>query len=195
MTNKREIPFQYTEKQKQLVRLAREAGDTDKEFMAKVRGMLPGMEIVSVWSEDQLNNLQFMLNVLEREFYPLGGDREAFLNGQGVPKDGEKRIDVLFQQIVCATPFHISLDNMDKTDGSVTIYTRLKMMAVHDQTINGSMWEAPGDLDVAYACTMDEPGLVQKLEAEGYVVNEDNYCRSDSWEELRANNPDIEEAS
>jgi len=170
-----------TEKQKQLIRLAREIGDTDKELLLKVRGMLPGVREwgVLTYAKKQLNDLHFLLGILEHEVMKMEVGKPT-------------RLEFLIQKMMDLAPFKISLDNMDSVDGSVTVYTRLKEMAKHDQSINGAMWEAPGDLDVAYACIMDEPGLVQKLEAEGYVVDEDDYCRSDSWDELRENNPEME---
>jgi len=74
-----------------------------------------------------------------------------------------------------APEMKIKLDNMDKDDGTVTVYCDDKAAAIHDQSIEGSMWEAPGDLDVAYACICDRPGLVEALEADGYEVNTEDY--------------------
>lgn len=69
----------------------------------------------------------------------------------------------------------IALDNMDKDDGTVTVYCEDRQAAIDDQSIEGSMWEAPGDLDVAYACICDRPGLVEALEADGYEVDTSEY--------------------
>lgn len=69
----------------------------------------------------------------------------------------------------------IALDNMDKDDGTVTVYCDDQQAAIDDQSIEGSMWEAPGDLDVAYAVICDRPGLVEALEADGYEVDTSEY--------------------
>ncbi len=69
----------------------------------------------------------------------------------------------------------ITLDNMDKDDGSVTVYCDDQEAALHDQTIEGSRWEAPGDMNVAYACIMDRIDLLEVLKAEGYEVDDSEY--------------------
>lgn len=70
----------------------------------------------------------------------------------------------------------ISLDNLDHEDGMVTVFCVDREAAIHDQSIEGSRWEAPGDLDVAYAIICDRPGLVEALEADGYEVDVTEYC-------------------
>ena len=47
--------------------------------------------------------------------------------------------------------------------------------ALHDQTVLGSRWEAPRDMDVAYAYVTDRPGLIEELEREGYEVDSSEY--------------------
>jgi hypothetical protein len=73
----------------------------------------------------------------------------------------------------------ISLDNLDHDDGMVTVYCDDKQAAIDDQSIDGSLWEAPGDLDVAYAVILDRPGLITELRADGYEVNIQNYVEPD----------------
>ena len=77
----------------------------------------------------------------------------------------------------------IKLDNLDKDDGTVTVYCDDKPAAVHDQSIDGAMWEAPADLDVAYACISDRPGLVADLKEEGYEVDTSAYWEEDDENE------------
>jgi hypothetical protein len=69
----------------------------------------------------------------------------------------------------------IKLDNLADEDGLVTVYAADYEHALYDQTIRGSSWEAPADMDVAYASISDEPNLVVKLEADGYEVDADDY--------------------
>lgn len=76
----------------------------------------------------------------------------------------------------------IKIDNLDHTDGMVTVYCEDQAAAKHDQSIRGSRWECPGDLDIAYAVIADEPDLVAKLKADGYEVDDSEYC----WEEPEA---------
>ena len=69
----------------------------------------------------------------------------------------------------------IKLDNLDHDDEMVTVYCDDQEAAILDQSIDGSMWEAPGDLDVAYAVICDREGLVEELEADGYEVDTSDY--------------------
>lgn len=70
----------------------------------------------------------------------------------------------------------IKLDNLDHDDGMVTVYCEDRQAAIHDQSINGSNWEAPEDLTAAYAVIGDDPDLVDQLEGEGYEVDASDYC-------------------
>jgi len=70
----------------------------------------------------------------------------------------------------------IKLDNMDRDDGSVLVTCSDQSVKEEHQSIAGSNWEAPGDMDIAYAMISDEPGLVAKLEKEGYNVDSSEYC-------------------
>jgi hypothetical protein len=78
----------------------------------------------------------------------------------------------------------IKLDNLDKTDGSVSVYCHDVIGAKDDQSIDGSRWEACGS-DLAYAIITDRPGLVAALEAEGYEVDDSEYCEPDAEEFAR----------
>ena len=79
----------------------------------------------------------------------------------------------------------IKLDNLDHDDVMVSVYCDDKEAAKFDQSIMGSMWEAPSDMDIAYAIIDDEPDLVKKLEAEGYDVDDDEYCPDDHQVEAK----------
>ncbi len=76
----------------------------------------------------------------------------------------------------------IKLDNLDDRDGCVMITCDNQEAAKHDQSIAGSMWEAPGDMDIAYAMPLDHPNLLDELKKEGYEINEDDYCSPDPAE-------------
>jgi hypothetical protein len=76
----------------------------------------------------------------------------------------------------------IALDNLDHDDGMVTVYCSNQKAAIEDQTIDGCRWEAPGDLDVAYAVLCDRPGLITELRAEGYEVDITDYVEPDGHE-------------
>jgi hypothetical protein len=93
----------------------------------------------------------------------------------------------LFWKLVELAPFRIKLDNLDDREGCVMIEAESKILAVHDQSIAGSHWEAPDDLPIAYAMPGDHPGLLEELKKEGYEINEDEYCPPDP--------PEPEEAS
>ena len=67
----------------------------------------------------------------------------------------------------------IQLCNSD--DGMITVYCYDQQDAIDDQSINGANWEAPGDMNCAYASFPNEPGLVEKLESEGYDVDDSEY--------------------
>lgn len=73
----------------------------------------------------------------------------------------------------------ISLDNLDRDDDSVLAVCNDQVAARHDQTIAGCRWEAPGDMDIAYAIIQDHPGLVAELEKEGYDLVLDSYASPD----------------
>jgi len=83
--------------------------------------------------------------------------------------------------------FKIYLDNMDHDDGFVTVHTFDIEEAVYEFSIMDTMWEAPSDMDIAYAIIMDKPGLVEELKADGYEVDDSNYYEMDEseWEEIR----------
>ena len=73
----------------------------------------------------------------------------------------------------------IKLDNLDHTDGMVTVYCADRQAALDDQTIEGSLWEAPSDLNVAYAIITDRPGLITVLRSDGYEVDICDYVEPD----------------
>lgn len=85
----------------------------------------------------------------------------------------------LFWELVEKAPFRIKLDNLDDREGCVMIEAESKILAVHDQSISGSNWEAPDDLNIAYAMPMDHPGLLDELKKEGYEINDDEYSPPD----------------
>jgi len=73
----------------------------------------------------------------------------------------------------------IKLDNLDRDDDSVLVTCEDKEAARDDQSIEGSHWECPRDMEGAYAVISDRPGLVEALEKEGYDVDASNYCPPD----------------
>jgi len=88
----------------------------------------------------------------------------------------------LFWHLVEKAPFRIRLDNLDDREGCVMVWADSKILAVHDQSIGGSMWEAPDDMDGAYAMPLDHPDLLAELKKEGYEINEDEYSQPDPAE-------------
>ena len=72
----------------------------------------------------------------------------------------------------------ISLDNLNAEDDQVMVYCQDQEAAKQDQSIHGSRWECPGDMQVAYASICQEKDLVKKLEA-GYEVDADQYFPED----------------
>lgn len=73
----------------------------------------------------------------------------------------------------------ISLSQSDDDDGMVTVYCEDQERAREDQSIEGSHWECPRDMSVAYATIMDRPGLVADLEKAGYEVDDSDYSKPD----------------
>lgn len=69
----------------------------------------------------------------------------------------------------------IRIANEGHCDGMVTVECDDVEAAIHDQSIEGTHWEAPRDLDIAYAVIMDRPGLLASLRAEGYEVDDEWY--------------------
>ena len=73
----------------------------------------------------------------------------------------------------------IKLDNLDDREGAVMITCGDQEAAKLDQSIAGAMWEAPGDMDIAYAMPTDHAELVAELEEQGYELDLDEYCPPD----------------
>lgn len=73
--------------------------------------------------------------------------------------------------------YTVSLDNLDDREGCVMVTASghgAGAWAKRQQSIGGSSWERDGS-DFAYAMPCDHAGLVAELEAEGYVLNLDDY--------------------
>jgi hypothetical protein len=75
----------------------------------------------------------------------------------------------------------VRLDNGNRGEGGdwerwgrVVVYTD-RESADEDQSIDGSTWEIPGDLEVAYTILTDRPTLVAELTAEGYDLDLSGY--------------------
>lgn len=86
-----------------------------------------------------------------------------------------------------ASGFTVKLDNLDSSDEDPQVTANVSgpgaaKWAKDDQTIDGTRWESDGD-DFAYAVLSDDPGLVGRLEAEGYDLNLDEYSPPDEHEE------------
>jgi hypothetical protein len=83
--------------------------------------------------------------------------------------------------------FTIYLDNLDE-DGQETVSVHvngpgaLRWAKEFDQSIMGSNWEGSDGDDFARTEISDSPTLVEDLEAEGYVLNTDNYSPPDAEE-------------
>lgn len=85
----------------------------------------------------------------------------------------------VFWELVEKAPFRIKLDNLDDREGCVMVWADSKILAVHDQSIAGCRWEAPGDMDGAYAMPGDYPGLLEELKKENYEIDDSEYCPLD----------------
>lgn len=83
------------------------------------------------------------------------------------------------------SPMHITLSQSDDDDGMVTVYCDSQAQARLDQAIDGSRWECPRDMDVAYASVTDRPTLVEELKAEGYEVDDSEYSQPDAADMAR----------
>lgn len=68
----------------------------------------------------------------------------------------------------------IRLSPSDDDDGSITVYSDDVYGAISDRSIEGSNWEAPRDMDLAYASILDRGDLLSDLERE-YDVDADEY--------------------
>lgn len=73
-------------------------------------------------------------------------------------------------------PLAIRLSQSADDDGSVIVYCEDKRAAADDQSIDGSHWECPGDMNEAYAAITDRPTLVEELTAAGYDVDDSDYA-------------------
>jgi hypothetical protein len=91
-------------------------------------------------------------------------------------------ITELWWHLVSEAPFRIKLDNLDDREGCVMVTADSRILAVHDQSIAGCHWEAPGDLLEAYAMPLDHPDLLDELKKEGYEINDDEYSPPDPAE-------------
>lgn len=63
----------------------------------------------------------------------------------------------------------------DTDDGMVMCWCDDREAALFDQSIRGTHWEGPSDIQGAYAVIMNEPDLVAKLEKDGYEVDDSEY--------------------
>lgn len=70
---------------------------------------------------------------------------------------------------------HITLSQSDSDDGYVTVYCDDKKACRDDQSIEGSNWETPRDMDGGYAIIQDRPSLVADLTRKGYDVDDSEY--------------------
>lgn len=87
-----------------------------------------------------------------------------------------------------ASGFTVKLDNMSSSDEDPQVTASVSgngaaKWAKDDQTIDGTIWESRGDPDFAYAVLSDDPGLVGRLEAEGYELDLAEYFPPDEHEE------------
>jgi len=71
--------------------------------------------------------------------------------------------------------FAIRLVPTDDDPFMVTVYTSDRQAALEDQSIEGSMWEAPFDLDEAYAIISNTKDLPTRLRREGYIVDDSEW--------------------
>lgn len=83
-------------------------------------------------------------------------------------------------------PLKISLRNTDDDDGQVMVDCADGVGAADDRYIDGSSWETynDGSPSAAWTTLSNYPGLVEKLEKEGYDVDQSNYSPPDE-EDLR----------
>lgn len=70
-------------------------------------------------------------------------------------------------------------------DGMVTCWCDDREAAMLDQTIMGARWEGTGGEPGAYAVIMDSPDLVERLEADGYAVDDSEYSAPEKDESVR----------
>lgn len=70
--------------------------------------------------------------------------------------------------------FEIRLDTNEEDPFTVTVYALDREAAIEDQSIAGSNWEAPYDLNEAYAVINNSPNLPKQLRAEGYIIDGDS---------------------
>jgi len=87
----------------------------------------------------------------------------------------EEGVEELLQHLIKKAPFKIYVDNLEDRDGCVMVSCNSKILAEHDQSIAGSMWECPGDLNIAYAMPLDSPTLLQELRDGGYEIDDSEY--------------------
>lgn len=74
---------------------------------------------------------------------------------------------------------NIKLDNLDRDDDSVLVTCDDQDAARDDQSVEGSHWECPSDMNIGYAIIGDRPDLVEALEKDGYEVDDSEYCPPD----------------
>ena len=72
-------------------------------------------------------------------------------------------------------PMRIRISSSDDDDGSVLVECDDQEACRNDQSIEGSRWETPRDMDIGYASILDRKGLVAHLQAEGYEVDDSDY--------------------
>lgn len=64
-------------------------------------------------------------------------------------------------------------------DDAVLVFAEDREAAIEDQSVMGSNWEAPGDMDEAYAIISNQDDLPGALRAEGYIVDDSEWTPPD----------------
>lgn len=93
--------------------------------------------------------------------------------GGNLQSDAERRA-ALYKQRKLDSIVHLDNDNGYREDGQVLVTTS-KWFADRDQSIDGSTWEAPADMDEAYTYLTDRETLADELEQAGYKLDHSRY--------------------
>lgn len=143
-------------------RLGKEVGWSDLELVRGVRD----------WA------FEFRGRLRHKDVY--GTPLKDLLEDISSADSGGHDIRQLYWCLIYKAPFKINLDNLDDRDGLLLITCGSQLLAAYDQSIAGSLWECPSDMDIAYAMPCDHPGLLEELKAEGYDINDDDYSPPDA---------------
>lgn len=112
-------------------------------------------------------------------FWPIDENGKEIISDDSEIYVPEEQPSAWFRITLTEEPLKIKLSTNDDDNGSVLVICDDKEAAKDDQSIDGSSWECPSDMDEAYTVLQDRQTLLADLEKEGYDVDSSEYSAPD----------------